>query len=80
MKAETQNNSLHFIGNLAQNAWPCYTQEKIENWGMKATFGVSKRANSVHIIEAMTEDPTWLQKIEAFYKNKSIPPCLSSQE
>lgn len=76
MKAKTQNHSLYLIENLAQNAWPCYIQAKIENWRMRATFGVSKRANSVHTIGSMPKDPTWLQKIEAFYKNKSIPPCF----
>ncbi|WP_242490999.1 acetyltransferase [Priestia endophytica] len=55
MKAETQNTSLHFIENLAQNAWPCYIQEKIDNWRMRATFGVSKRANSVHTSGSMPE-------------------------
>ncbi|RAS73152.1 GNAT family N-acetyltransferase [Priestia endophytica] len=76
MKAATRNISLHFIENLATNAWPCYTQEKIENWKMRATFGISKRANSVHTIGSMPQDPMWLQKIEAFYKDKSIPPCF----
>lgn len=76
MKAEIKNDSLHFIENLATNAWPCHTQELIENWRIRATFGVSKRANSVHTIGEMPQDPKWLQRIESFYKDKSIPPCF----
>ncbi|KKI89378.1 hypothetical protein WQ54_26235 [Bacillus sp. SA1-12] len=80
MKTEIDVSLINFIEQLAANAWPCYTQETVENWKMRATFGVTKRANSVHALGSMPQDPMWLEKIETFYREKSITPCFYISE
>lgn len=73
---ETENDLINLIEHLAANAWPCHTQERLADWRMRATFGVTERANSVYTIGLMPQDPMWLQKIEKFYADRSIPPCF----
>ncbi|WP_299089587.1 N-acetyltransferase [uncultured Metabacillus sp.] len=80
MKTETDESLINFIEQLAAKAWPCYTQETFENWTMRATFGVTKRANSVHTLGSLPQDSMWLKKIETFYQEKSIPPCFYISE
>ncbi len=44
------------IEELAANAWPAYTQQSYGAWKLRATFGTTKRANSVFTVGPMPED------------------------
>ncbi|MFT0804118.1 GNAT family N-acetyltransferase [Bacillus swezeyi] len=78
MKTETE--FVHLIEKLAVNAWPSYIQQVVGQWKVRATFGVTKRANSVHAIGSIPKNQNWLQIIEQFYKEKSISPCFYISE
>lgn len=77
---KTDQEFVSFIENLSVNAWPPHVQQVVGEWKVRATFGVTKRANSVHAIGLIPENKNWLQKIEQFYKEKSITPCFYISE
>ncbi|MFD1413330.1 GNAT family N-acetyltransferase [Oceanobacillus jeddahense] len=76
----TETDIVHNIEKLAVNAWPPHTQIIFDSWNLRATFGVTKRANSVHTIGPIPENKDWLNIIEQFYKEKSITPCFYISE
>lgn len=64
------------IEELAANAWPAYTQQSYGAWKLRATFGTTKRANSVFTVGPMPEDADWLRRIERFYQRRGLPVCF----
>jgi ribosomal protein S18 acetylase RimI-like enzyme len=66
---------IRLVEELAANAWAPYTVQMLGGWRLRATFGVTKRANS-----AWTAGPLpagdWLSDVEAFYRRRGLPPAF----
>jgi len=69
--------SLHLIrllDELAANAWPGRTQQSLEGWRLRATDGVTRRANSVLTSAPVLTYAGWLEQVEEFYRRRQLPP------
>ncbi|WP_158082373.1 GNAT family N-acetyltransferase [Paenibacillus ferrarius] len=58
---------------IASNTWPAEASHHLEHWLVRASQGVTKRANSVLAIGEYPKDPQWLAKIEQFYLSQHLP-------
>lgn len=63
----------HAIDTIASKTWPAETSTYIDPWLLRASIGVTKRANSVLAIGEYPNDPNWLAKIEQFYHSLGLP-------
>ncbi|SDD02186.1 Acetyltransferase (GNAT) family protein [Paenibacillus sp. UNCCL117] len=70
--SSSSRKELLLLEELAANAWPAYIQQSYGDWKLRATFGVTRRANSVQAIGAMPEDG-WLAEVERFYRKRGLP-------
>lgn len=61
------------IDTVASNTWPAESSVSMDNWLLRASRGVTKRANSVLAIGEYPNDPNWLAKIEQFYRDLGLP-------
>ncbi|KAB2492853.1 GNAT family N-acetyltransferase [Priestia endophytica] len=77
---KSKTTTVALIEELAANAWPSYIEKKMGNWKIRATFGVSKRANSVYTAGPFPAQSNWLEKIQTFYIKQSISPCFYISE
>lgn len=73
---QTTTDTLRLLEQLASNAWPAHTTEKLGDWTMRYTFGYTKRANSVHAVGSLPFDLNWLQKVENFYESRNTASCF----
>jgi ribosomal protein S18 acetylase RimI-like enzyme len=64
------------IEELAANTWPALVQETLGEWRLRATFGLSKRANSVYTVGRLPDHGEWLKVVEDFYQRYAIPACF----
>lgn len=77
------NDSLLFynaIDTIASNTWPAETTTYIDNWQLRATRGITKRANSVLAIGEYPHAANWLPLIEQFYADKGLPAIFHISE
>ncbi|WP_409346883.1 GNAT family N-acetyltransferase [Paenibacillus sp. MBLB4367] len=58
---------------LAANTWPAAESRRFGDWRLRATFGVTRRANSVFAIGSPPAEANWRTEIESFYREKSLP-------
>ncbi|MFD0699029.1 GNAT family N-acetyltransferase [Paenibacillus sp. GCM10027628] len=58
---------------IAARTWPAESTSIIDNWLLRESQGVTKRANSILAIGDYPNDPAWLQKAEQFYKERGLP-------
>lgn len=58
---------------IASNTWPPETALALDPWVLRATQGVTKRANSVLAVGDFPRIPNWLQLVEQFYAAKGLP-------
>lgn len=65
---------------LAANSWPAHIQHTLGQWRLRATFGVTKRANSVYTVGTFPKKDHWLEIVEQFYRILSIPTCFHMNE
>ncbi|KRF10789.1 GNAT family N-acetyltransferase [Paenibacillus sp. Soil787] len=61
------------IDSVASNTWPAESTASLDNWLLRASRGVTKRANSVLAIGEYPKDSNWLAKIEQFYQELGLP-------
>src|SRR6185312_7162556 len=65
------------IEHLADAAWPAAEQVPLGPWKLRATHGVTRRANSVFTAgigdTSALELTKWVQAAEAFYSRRSLP-------
>ncbi|MGX1263283.1 hypothetical protein RKD55_001087 [Rossellomorea marisflavi] len=54
----------------AAAAWPCVQSESLGEWKLRATFGVTKKANSVQTIGVPS--PGWIEASEHFYQKLGL--------
>lgn len=67
------------VEELAANAWAPYTSQALGAWRLRATFGVSMRANSVWTI-GETPEEGWLGEAELFYRRRGLPVSFHISE
>lgn len=61
------------IERLAYEIWPPEHEETLGNWKLRASQGITKRANSVFTINQIPDEDDWLIRIENFYKKHNLP-------
>lgn len=61
---------------LAANAWPAHEQQTLGKWRLRATFGTTKRANSVFAVGPFPACDDWMTVVEDFYQRRSLPACF----
>jgi GNAT superfamily N-acetyltransferase len=64
---------IYFIERLAVNTWPAEYTETIGDWILRASGGITKRANSVFTWRDFPADKDWLPHAEDFYKHHGLP-------
>jgi N-acetylglutamate synthase len=57
----------------AANTWPAKVSERLGSWVMRASGGITKRANSVLALGEFPEHDYWLKTVEAFYTMHDLP-------
>ncbi len=62
-----------FLDELAANAWPAPVQQELEDWRIRSSNGVTRRASSVLTAGPIPSQPDWLSHIEDFYKRRGLP-------
>ncbi|TLS54204.1 GNAT family N-acetyltransferase [Paenibacillus antri] len=72
---EVRLDVVRLVEELAANAWAPYTVQALGGWRLRATFGVTKRANSAWTVGA-TPDGDWLDAVERFYRRRGMPSCF----
>ncbi|HZG56747.1 GNAT family N-acetyltransferase [Paenibacillus sp.] len=66
---------VRLLEELAANAWAPYTSQALGAWRLRATFGVTMRANSVWTVGDVPEGD-WLAAAETFYRRRGLPSCF----
>ncbi|SDN83730.1 hypothetical protein SAMN04487897_10595 [Paenibacillus sp. yr247] len=61
------------IDTVASNTWPAESSAFIDKWLLRASQGITKRANSVLTISEYPNNSNWLAKIEHFYHALGLP-------
>jgi len=74
MNLNPTTDTLRFLDELAANAWPGQVQQGLESWRLRATDGVTRRANSVLTAGPIPAYRDWLHHIEGFYDRRGLPP------
>src|SRR5262245_48500029 len=64
---------MRVIEELASNAWPGLVQQQLEAWKLRASEGVSRRANSVYTAGPMPSYEGWPDVITGFYRRQGLP-------
>jgi len=73
MVVQTNQQLLGKIDRLAMRLWPAEETEPLGGWLLRASRGVSKRANSVFTGPLYPAEPDWLARIERFYAARGLP-------
>lgn len=68
-----QIEKIALVEQLAANNWPAVVNQFMDDWILRATFGFSRRANSVLALHSFPNNPNWFQDVEAFYKRQGLP-------
>lgn len=58
---------------IAARTWPGEEVETMGEWLVRASRGVTKRANSVLAAGEFPQDGRWLARIERFYRERNLP-------
>jgi ribosomal protein S18 acetylase RimI-like enzyme len=61
------------IEQLAVHIWPAEHTETLGAWILRASGGVTRRANSVFTFRDSPKNIDWLHQIESFYKSHELP-------
>ncbi|MCD1257355.1 GNAT family N-acetyltransferase [Paenibacillus athensensis] len=61
------------IDHLALRLWPAEETEPLGSWLLRASRGISQRANSVFTGPDYPSEPDWLARIERFYAARGLP-------
>jgi GNAT superfamily N-acetyltransferase len=64
---------IDLIERLSVHLWPAEHTEALGNWILRASGGVTRRANSVFTWGNFPEDPEWLKQVESFYQGHGLP-------
>jgi GNAT superfamily N-acetyltransferase len=61
------------LDELAANARPARVQQALEGWRLRASDGVTRRANSVLTNAPLPLYPRWFEEVEEFYRRHNLP-------
>jgi len=64
---------VQMIEEMAANAWPATVNQQIGSWRLRASGGITKRANSVLTLGEMPAYEAWLDEVTAFYHRRALP-------
>jgi GNAT superfamily N-acetyltransferase len=67
------SNTIRLLDELAANAWPAIVQQGFDGWRLRASDGVTRRANSVFSAGRGPGYAGWLGDIEVFYRRRRLP-------
>jgi len=70
------NQTFATLERLAHLIWPAETTAPLGDWLLRASGGVTKRANSVLTVGDLPNDPNWLETSRAFYRESGLPLVL----
>lgn len=70
----TSMDDFAFLDEIAANARPARVQQGMEGWRLRASDGVTRRANSVLTNGPVPRYAGWFEEIEAFYRRQNLPP------
>lgn len=73
MEANTAEETIILLDELAANAWPAPVQLQLEGWRMRAASGVTRRANSVSTSGPMPQYEQWQGLVSDFYYSRDLP-------
>ncbi|MNI27466.1 ribosomal-protein-alanine N-acetyltransferase [compost metagenome] len=68
-----QYNQPAFIEQLAMHTWPAEQVQNMHHWKLRASRGITKRANSVYTTAEFPLSSDWLTEIEKFYQQQQLP-------
>ncbi|RTE01393.1 GNAT family N-acetyltransferase [Paenibacillus whitsoniae] len=62
-----------FLDGIAACAWPSERTDALGSWQLRASEGVTRRANSVLTNGEFPAKPDWLEEIERYYRALELP-------
>jgi GNAT superfamily N-acetyltransferase len=74
MNPQPTPDTFRLLDELAANAWPAQVQQGLEGWRLRASGGVTRRANSVLTAGPLPSYGEWLPLVEDFYAQRGLPP------
>lgn len=69
----TEYDYFEFLDRTAANTWPAESNTMLDQWRIRASNGITKRANSVFAIGPYPRDDNWLNYVEQFYHSHGLP-------
>ncbi|NQX63210.1 GNAT family N-acetyltransferase [Paenibacillus qinlingensis] len=70
---QTEHDLFECLDRIAANTWPAESNTMLDQWLIRASNGITKRANSVFAIGAYPHDDNWLSHVEQFYHSQGLP-------
>lgn len=70
---QTERDFFECLDRIAANTWPAESNTMVDQWLMRASNGITKRANSVFAIGSYPSDDNWLSHVEQFYHSHGLP-------
>jgi N-acetylglutamate synthase len=67
------SDTIRLLDELAANAWPAIVQQGLDGWRLRASDGVTRRANSVLSAGRGPGYAGWLRDVELFYRRRHLP-------
>src|SRR6476646_953867 len=67
------SDTIRLLDELAANAWPAMVQQGLDSWRLRASDGVTRRANSVFSAGRGPSYAGWLRDVEMFYRRRRLP-------
>lgn len=67
------SDTIRLLDELAANAWPAIVQQGLDGWRLRASDGVTRRANSVLSVGRGPSCSGWLRDVEMFYRRRHLP-------
>lgn len=70
---QTERDFFEILDRIAANTWPAEASTMVDHWLLRASQGITKRANSVFAIGSYPKDENWLSRVEQFYHSHGLP-------
>ncbi|HZG83443.1 GNAT family N-acetyltransferase [Paenibacillus sp.] len=67
--------TVKLVEELAANAWAPFVVQAYGAWRLRATFGITKRANSAWTVGPLPGGD-WRGNVESFYRRRGLAPCF----
>ncbi|TXK85358.1 GNAT family N-acetyltransferase [Paenibacillus sp. N3.4] len=64
------------LDTIAAHTWPAESVDYVDNWLLRSSQGVTRRANSVLAIGDFPKDADWLAQIELYYQKRGLPAVI----